>query len=76
MRKLVVIEITALRDVFTADVEHRDGGIGQIGFGWIAAFVSDKRLGEKNGAGQEVVYMGTARMCQNRFSIEGSWDIE
>ncbi len=57
-----MVEVVAFRHVFAADVEHRDGWIGEIGFGGLAA--KDRRgvLREENGAVEELVLMGAAGM--------------
>ena len=48
------------------DVDYGDGGVSKIGFGRIAALYGDRRLCEQHCASEEVVFMGTARVRDNR----------
>jgi hypothetical protein len=63
--ELMVVEVMQRGVVLVPDVEHGSRGVGKVGLSGIAALDSDGRLRKQDRASKEVVFMGTARMCDN-----------
>lgn len=60
--ELVVIEVEAFGLVAVADIDHRDGGILEVGLGGFAAEEGDGVFGEEHAAGEEFIFVGTTRV--------------
>ena len=59
-RELVVVEVVERGVVAVADIDDGDGRIGEVGGRGFATDDGRGALGEKDAAGEEFVFMGTA----------------
>ncbi len=64
-RELVVVEIIERRLVTMADIDDGNGGIGEVVGQRLAALDGYGMFREENATGQELVFVGAARMSQD-----------
>ena len=63
--ELVVVEIIEVRLMPVSDVHHRHTRISQFLLAWITPIDRNREACNQNGAGQKLILMGTAGMCDN-----------
>ena len=67
-RKLVVIKITKFGCMLMTDVDYRNRCIRQISISRVTALDCDRSLRQQDSTGQEIVFVGTARVCDYRIN--------
>jgi len=61
-----MIEIVERGLVTETHIDHRDGGVGQVGVGLLAPHDGARARGEQHGTGEKLIFVGAAPMRQDR----------